>query len=101
MNSDRYSGKPLIRLIECYVLKAIGELPQNEETRLTAMEPQLRDTFHQEGTWTQVISATLGFPNEMPETIAQMWRQNQEIARANKVQLEPQRFAEMFVDQNF
>jgi hypothetical protein len=41
------------------------------------------------------------FPNNMPETIGQMWRRNQDAAHASGVNLEAQQFAEMFVDQNF
>jgi hypothetical protein len=40
------------------------------------------------------------FPPEMPGMIRDLWIRNIEIARANEVTLEPQQFAEMFVDEN-
>jgi hypothetical protein len=101
MKTDRYTGKPLVRLLECYVLKAIGHLAAEDEARLSAMEPQLRKVYRHNGSWVHIISSAMEFPNNMPETIEQMWRRNQDIARASGVDLGAQQFAEMFVDQNF
>lgn len=38
----RYEGKPLLRLLELYVLKAIGELSQESEDALNAMGSKLQ-----------------------------------------------------------
>ena len=38
---DRYAGKPFLRLLECYVLAAIGELSDEQQATLRAMEPKL------------------------------------------------------------
>jgi hypothetical protein len=83
------------------VLKAVGALSPDNEARLIAMEPKLREIYRKNGSWTQILSSVMEFPNNMPEMIEQMWRRNQEIARAGSVSLEPQHFAEMFVDNNF
>lgn len=38
MSTDtRYEGKPLLRLLDLYVLKAVGELSQESEDSLNAM----------------------------------------------------------------
>jgi hypothetical protein len=101
MKTNRYAGKPLVRLLECYVLKAIGQLAAEDEARLSAMEPQLRKVYRHNGSWVHIVSSALDFPNNMAETIEQIWRRNQDVARASGVTLEAQQFAEMFVDQNF
>jgi hypothetical protein len=98
---NRYAGNPLARLGECYVLKTLGELPPNEESQLMAMEPTLPQIYGASGSWMDVIAFILKFPPEMPGTIQEMWKQNQEIGRANGIELQPQQFAQMFVDSNF
>ena len=37
--SDRYEGKPFIRLVDCYVLDAIGHLDDAQEAQLIEMTP--------------------------------------------------------------
>ena len=43
----------------------------------------------------------MDFPPDMASLIREMWTKNQDIAKQAGVELEPQQFAEMFVDQNF
>ena len=45
----RYEGKPLLRLLELYVLKAIGELSQESEDSLKAMGPKLQAIYGGDG----------------------------------------------------
>jgi hypothetical protein len=101
LNSGRYDGKPLLRMLELYVLWSIGELTPKDEATLTAMAPKLRATFGGDGTWQNAIAASMKMPREMPELIRGNWDKNRSIAAGNKVTLAPQSFAEMFVDSNF
>ncbi len=98
--STRYTGKPLLRLLECYALKAIGELSLAHEKTLAALAPKLGVTYARVGTWDEILVAEMDLPAHLPALILQLWRRNQEIATAKGVQLSPQQFAEMFVDQN-
>ena len=98
--SDRYQGKPLVRLLECYVLRAIGELTSVDESNLKEMAPKLRDVYHAQGNWDEIIESIMELPADMPEKIAELWERNQELAKANGETLLPQDFAEMFVDRN-
>lgn len=100
MNSPRYQGKPLLRPLECYVLKAIDELSAADAENLKCMEPKLAHSFGKLGPWDHIIAATMAFPEDMPTLIREMWDRNQEIAREQNVTLLPQQFAEMFVDKN-
>lgn len=96
----RYRGKPLLRLLECYVLKAINNLSADDLANLTAMQPKLAQVYGNKGAWDQIIAATMELPEHMPTLIVQMWERNQEIAKAKNISLSPQQFAEMFVDEN-
>ncbi|MDX8514928.1 hypothetical protein [Mesorhizobium captivum] len=102
MSTDsRYEGKPLLRLFELYVLKAIGELSKESEDSLNAMAPKLQAIYGGDGRWDDAIAKALHMPDTMPEAIRDMWKKNLKIAHDNKVTLTPQQFAEMFVDNNF
>ncbi|RVD55723.1 hypothetical protein EN794_051215 [Mesorhizobium sp. M00.F.Ca.ET.151.01.1.1] len=97
----RYDGKPLLRLLELYVLKAIGELSEESEDGLKAMGPKLQAIYGGDGRWDDAIAKALHMPNTMPEAIRDMWSRNLKIAHDNNVTLTPQQFSEMFVDNNF
>ena len=101
MDNARYDGKPLLRLLELYVLKAIDELPLPEQDTLNKMAPKLQAVFGGEGEWHQAVAAAVHMPANMPQVIRDMWAKNLEIARTNNVPaLSPQKFAELFVDEN-
>lgn len=96
----RYDGKPLLRLLECYVLWVIKELPEKDATTLKEMTPKLQLIYGRSGAWHQVIASVMELPSNMPALIQQMWAKNTDIARTRGVNLSPEQFAEMFVDQN-
>ena len=101
VSNPRYDGKPLLKLLELYVLKAIGELPRKEEDILIAMAPKLQATFGGGGEWHNAIESAVRMEADTPQQIRDMWTRNLEIARANGVKLTPQQFAEMVADSNF
>ncbi len=98
---NRYEKKPLLRLLECYVLKSIDQLSKFDTDNLASMEPKLSEVYGKSGTWNEIIEAEMGFPAEMPAMIAGVWEKNRILAREKNVDLDPQKFAEMFVDNNF
>lgn len=49
--TDRYADKPLLRLVDSFVLKCIGELDESSEARLREMEPKLRQVYNCSGSW--------------------------------------------------
>lgn len=97
---ERYVGKPMLRLLELYVLWSVDHLAEDEASRLQAMAPKLAGTFGGDGTWQNAIATTMELPEKMPELIREMWTKNQRIAAVNGVELPAQQFAEMFVDTN-
>ena len=99
-NTDRYNGKPMLRLLECYTLRAIGQLETEYETMMAEMAPNFQSVYKVNGEWHEIIEKVMELPPHMPELIRDMWNKNQEIALQNNTTLSPQTFAEMFVDQN-
>ncbi|WP_256753492.1 hypothetical protein [Mesorhizobium sp. Mes31] len=100
-NNPRYDGQPLLRLLDVYVLWAIGELSQESEEGLKRMAPKLQSLFGGDGQWHDAVAQSMHMPDGMPEAIRDMWAKNLKIARDNNMTLTPQQFAEMFVDNNF
>jgi hypothetical protein len=102
MSDDlRYDGKPLLRLLELYVLNAIDQLPLLDQETLTRLAPKLQALYGGKGQWQEALEAAVRMPKDMSQMIRDMWEKNLEIARANNVPaLTPQKFAEMFVDEN-
>jgi hypothetical protein len=99
--NSRYAGRPLLRLLECYVLWAIDELPEKEKTSLFDMTSKLQKVYNSGGSWQSIVSATVAMDAEMPQHLKMLWKRNIEIARQNGTVLTPQQFAEMVVDDNF
>lgn len=96
----RYLEKPLVRLLELYVLHSINEISADDMNRMVAMTPKLQEIYGHSGEWPDIIARSVGFPQSISGEIRAMWHRNQETARANGITLQPQRFAEMFVDDN-
>jgi hypothetical protein len=100
-DNSRYDSKPLLRLLELYVLKALDELPLPEQEALNKLAPKLQVLYGGEGQWHEAIEAAVRMPADMPQLIREMWAKSLEIAEANNVPaLSAQKFAELFVDEN-
>ena len=98
---QRYEGKPLLRLLECYVLFAIGQLGEGQSETLRRIEPKLALTYNRSGTWDQIIHDEMGFPDSLPVKIREVWENNLARVRASGGEIDPNEFAMAFVDQNF
>jgi hypothetical protein len=98
--SGRYSGRPLVPLLECYVLWAIDELDENQAEILEEMVPGLRSVYRASGDWQDVIAAAMRWPNDMPRRVQEAWARNLKLGRGGSAP-NAQRFAEAFVDENF
>jgi len=101
IEADRYADKPLIKLLECYVLHAIGELDRSEYAVLREMTPKLRMMYNCSGEWDGIIALAMEFPANMPHEIKLVWLDCQRQATTRGVQLSSTDFARTFVEQNF
>jgi hypothetical protein len=98
---DRYSGKPFLRLLECYVLDAIGQLDDRQRETLQRMEPKLSDAYGMNGTWLDIVNAQMDFPKSLPAQIRKAWEKTLTLARQRGTPIDPNEFAMAFIDQNF
>ncbi|WP_175154715.1 hypothetical protein [Achromobacter piechaudii] len=98
---DRYAGKPLLRLLECYVLHAIGHLDAKQGDLSKAMEPKLAEIFGAKGTWIDIVSAQVGFAPEMSGKIRAIWEAGVLKSQQMGLDVDPNDFAVEFVDTNF
>ncbi len=101
MSTDRYDGKPFLRLLDSYVLAAIGELPREQHESLQDMEPKLRSVYGTEGDWRQIVATQMGFPDDLPATIKVIWDNGVAKIRASGMNPDPSEFIRHFVDTNF
>jgi hypothetical protein len=98
LNNDRYKGKPLLILLENYVLDCIGCLPKDKVPTITNI---IQKVYGGGDDWKETLRSTLHLDNTLDENLRQMWVRNQEIARQTNQLLLPEDFARMVVDQNF
>ncbi|MCE9554124.1 MAG: hypothetical protein K8T91_12215 [Planctomycetes bacterium] len=99
MKDPRYDGKPLLRLVELWVLWIIGELTSVDEARLLAMQPHLERTWGHHGSWHEMIEAVLHLPPELPDQIRAMWQRNLETAHREGVSPPAEMFVKSIADQ--
>lgn len=67
--NPRYDGQPLLRLLDVYVLWAIGELSQESEEGLKRMAPKLQSLFGGDGQWHDAVAQSMHMPEGMPAAI--------------------------------
>jgi hypothetical protein len=98
LNSERYKGKPLLILLENYVLDCIGCFPKEKGPRVVEI---VKRVYGGDEDWKKTLRSALHLDDTLDEDVRKIWRHNQDIAkRANEVLL-PVDFARMFVDENF
>jgi hypothetical protein len=99
---DRYDGKPFLKMLDCYVLDAIGHLDTQSEAALTAMEPSLRQQLNATGGWRAMVEQQMQFPDGMAGAIREVWEKGRpQFVAAQGHEPDPAAFAQSFVDTNF
>lgn len=100
--SNRYEGKPFLRLLDSYVLAVIGHLDEPNRQWLTAAEPHFRATFQHDGTWQQIVAAQMQFPEGMEASITEVWEKGKvRFLEDTGAEPDPVVFTHQFVDTNF
>jgi hypothetical protein len=95
---ERYKGRPLLIILENYILDCIGALEPERQQQVGAI---VQRTFGGGADWKQTVRGVLHLGESLDEQLRHMWQQNQELARANGTVLHPVQFAKMVADQNF
>ena len=98
---SRYDGKPFLRLLDCYVLKAIGSLDAQQNDALVAMEPKLSQVYGSTSGWDGIVAEQMDFPDTLPAEIARIWEAGKLKAADLGMTPDPNEFTAQFVDTNF
>ncbi|MBD9664273.1 MULTISPECIES: hypothetical protein [Variovorax] len=99
--TNRYEGRPLLRLVDCLVLDAIDQLDDAKRAKLEALEPTLAQTFNASGTWQEMVGTQMGFADDVQDQIRQFWRSYLDRAEEQQLRADPQEFVIEFVALNF
>lgn len=98
----RYAGKPLLRLVDSYVLDAIGHLPPEVDAKMTEMEPRYREMFSDTGTWREMVAKQMKFPKGLQGAIREIWDKGRVRFIAEQGhEPDPGQFTQSFVDSKF
>jgi len=98
---DRYKDRPLLRLLDCYILDVIGELPKQQKEVLEKLEPRLHEVFGSTGSWREIVEVQMGFVPSVPLGIETVWASFQENEQRLGRKPSPAEFVREFVAQNF
>ena len=91
LNERRYAGRPLLRLLDCYVLALTGHLAPEMEARVSRI---VKTMFGGGSDWKATLKNTLALPPDMDERIHGLWQAQPEGS-------DPLRFACAVSDDNF
>lgn len=99
---DRYTGKPFLRLLDCYVMDAIGVLDPDDDAALKAAEPQFHRMFGATGSWREIVVSRMNFPPGMAGAIRELWEKGRpRFIAQNGFEPNPWDFTIQFVDTKF
>ncbi|SHG54045.1 hypothetical protein [Massilia sp. CF038] len=97
---NRYEGKPFLKYVDSFILKAIGQLDPAMDAKLVAVTPKLQETLECDGTWEDIVMAQLDFGPEVRDEIRRLWEANQVLAKQAGGELTPMQFVTLFVADN-
>jgi hypothetical protein len=101
MKMSRYEHRPFLRFLDCYVLDAIGQLDDSQQEALERMQPKLSQMFGAKGTWKEIVSKQMDFPDSLPDQIRQIWNRYLQHAKERDLSVSPSEFVVQFVEENF
>lgn len=92
--------KPIILLLENYVLAAIGELPSSDQARTQAL---MKRAFGAKAgsNWQARLREEFGVNESLDEQLRTIWSQAQKLAEEKQADLDPRDFAATVVEENF
>jgi hypothetical protein len=97
---NRYDGKPILRLVEMYILYRIGMLGDEQAGRLREMQPRLSATFKIDGTWDQIIEGVLKLPADYGARVKGHWDGFVEHEQTAGRPVDAEAYVRDFVDRN-
>lgn len=95
---ERYQGRPLLILLENYVLDSIGALTPERSGEVGKVVQQ---TFGGGPDWRETLRRRFWLDDSLDDSIRTLWERNQEVAHVRGEAIRPIQFAKMMVDTNF
>lgn len=95
---ERYAGRPLLIVLENYVLDCIGALQSDKQALARSV---VQKVWGGGDDWKETVRDQLHLESSLDESLRGMWSRNQELAKQHNQPLHPIQFAKMVVDQNF
>jgi hypothetical protein len=95
---ERYQGRPLLVVLENYVLDCIGKLPPGGSERLSSL---MQQALGGGPDWKQTLRDMLHLDPSLDGELCKLWTTNEALARQQGIELHPVQFAKMVVDENF
>jgi hypothetical protein len=98
--NERYAGRPLLRLLDDYVLDIVGALPP--ETHRVLLEVARLGFPNTPGdTWQEILENRLELEPDLKPKIHSMWLAYQKFMAGQGGRVDPSEFAVSFSDENF
>ena len=95
---ERYSGRPLLIVLENYVLDCIGELGPDKQALARSV---VQRVWGGGDDWKATVREQLKLLPSTDEALHGMWSRDQELAQQHNQPLHGIQFARMVVDENF
>lgn len=93
----RYQGNPVFLLFEKYILSTLGQLSEDEERELEALDLGVR-LSGEDAPWKSVVREMLELSDTIDIAIADEWYRAQDISEGSGIPTHPLDFAQDFVD---
>src|SRR5205814_4438847 len=77
----RYEERLFLRLLECYVLDAIGELNPDQALHAGEDDPESAAHGGVTVTWSEIVAAQMQFPANLATSLREMWHRNLAMAQ--------------------
>ncbi len=98
MSAGLGNKKPVVLLLENYILDRIGMLPQADELTTAVI---VEKAFAEKQNWRERLRVEFGFTEAVDSQLKGMWKQAQSIAATEGASLSAREFAQMVVEENF
>ena len=95
---DRYEGRPLILVLDNYVLATLGQLSEDQEAGTADL---VRQVFGGGPDWRSTVRATLGLGPGFDDEIRSLFERNRAVAKRLGDELHAVHFAKKVVDESF
>jgi len=95
---ERYKGRPLLSILENYVLSCIGALTPEQEAGMAAI---VQRVWQGSSDWKKTVREHLDMKDTLDQSLRDMWARNLEAAKRGGKEIHPVQFAKLVADKNF